>query len=245
MRLISFMKQNVRIPLKWKGFCSFQIMVQFIQYLVNKFTGCLLFLPQDYSVHLIYLSKLTVDVVTQREQHSPLHEMYYIICSFSYSPFHNTLIKYTHSLILTLIHCLSLVPSLSSAHAWPFYSHCTTNDERRETSQEERREGKQRGGGGERCAKAWGRNGGRRDWFIGGEERDQGRTSGWDRWLNGAESVWERERRRDEGQGCNWWETWPTPPSLHWSGSMPLSTLASPPSIHSCLHLSLHFSHSV
>lgn len=55
----------------------------------------------------------------------------------------------------------------------------------------------------------------------------------------------ERERRRDEGQGCNWWETWPTPPSLHWSGSMPLSMPASPPSIHSCLHRSLHFSHSV
>lgn len=49
-----------------------QIMVRFIQYLVNKFTGCLLFLSQDDSVHLIYLSKLTVDVVTQREQHSAL-----------------------------------------------------------------------------------------------------------------------------------------------------------------------------
>lgn len=48
-------------------------------------------------------------------------------------------------------------------------------------------------GEGGRWAKAWGRTGGRRDWFIGGEERDQGRTSGWDRWLNGAESVWERE----------------------------------------------------
>lgn len=228
-------------------------MVEFIQYLLKKFTSCLLFLSQDFSIHLIYLSKPDADVVTQPEQRIPLaliilgrKSTRYIILSVppriprSSTLWLNTLIlSFLHSFIASawFPHSRLPTPDLSTPTALP-----TMKGGRRVRRNGERGSS---AGEGERCAKAWGRNGGRRDWFIGGEERDQGRTSGWDRWLNGAESVWERERRRDEGQGCNWWETWPTPPSLHWSGSMPLSTPASPPSIHSCLHLSLHFSHSV
>lgn len=165
---------------------------------------------------------------------------------------HTTLIKYTHSLIFTLPHCLRLVLSLSSAHLWPFCSLCTSNDERRERSGEGWRGGPiERGGmvGGGRWERARGREGGRkggRDWFIGAEERDQGRIRGRGRMVEWSRKcVWERERKREEGQGCNWWETWPTPPSSQWSGSVLLPTPASPSSIHSCLHPSLQFSHSV
>lgn len=101
--------------------------------------------------------------------------------------------------------------------------------------------------GGGRWEKARGKKRGRKDWFIGAEERDQGRMRGRGRMVEWSRNcVCERERKgREEGQGCNWWKTWPTPPSLQWSESMPLPTPASPPSIHSCLHLSLQFSHSM
>lgn len=104
--------------------------------------------------------------------------------------------------------------------------------------------------GGGRWEKARGRKRGRRDWFIGAEERDQGRMRGRGRMVEWSRKcVRERERRREEGQGCNWWGTWPTPPSLQWSGSVPLTMPASPPSLppslRSCLCLSLQFTHSV
>lgn len=88
----------------------------------------------DYVLLLLYLNEIIATLALSscsvvkkgKKKNNPRD----IICP------HTTLIKYTHSLIFTLPCCLCLFLSLSSDHLWPFYSHCTSNDERRERSGE-------------------------------------------------------------------------------------------------------------